>query len=291
VTATPPRADLRTLATHAAHDVDCPEGPNCGDELTTDGRYGRYADAVLAAVLPEHRRVVLAEAAGLAESMVKTWPGMGDQAKAGNEHLRQAARRIRRLAAAAPPAGLRASMPAETAPAVPEEADGQRAGEGPYRVGRKVGRTIYRMVGDQPSDTDELIGVMDSPALAAFAVRGMNADTEMESERGRLAQELYEARTRLAIYEHTITWNTTCHNCAAILDSAIRETDRAEQAEADRDRLAAQVAQDQPVVEAAKAWRAARPGPWVSGTDVEFHLLAAVDALSDAGTDQTEDER
>jgi hypothetical protein len=170
-------ADLRTLATVAAHDVDCPDGPNCGDELTTDGRYGRYAAAVLAAVLPEHRRMVLAEAADLAESMVKTWPGMGDQAKAGNEHLRQAARRIRALAAAAPPAGLSAPVPAGNAPAVPEEADGQQATEGPYRVGRKVGRTIYRMAGNEPSDADELVGVMDSPALAAFAVRGMNAET------------------------------------------------------------------------------------------------------------------
>lgn len=36
------------------------------------------------------------------------------------------------------------------------------------------------------------------------------------------------------------------------------------------------------VVEAAKAWRAARPGPRVAGSDVEFHLFAAVDALTDA---------
>lgn len=44
----------------------------------------------------------------------------------------------------------------------------------PWRVGRKVGRTIYRQLGDEPSDADELIGVMDSADLARSAVHAYN---------------------------------------------------------------------------------------------------------------------
>lgn len=39
-----------------------------------------------------------------------------------------------------------------------------------WRVGRKVGRTIYLQLGPQPSDDDPLIGVMDTPELAAEVV-------------------------------------------------------------------------------------------------------------------------
>jgi hypothetical protein len=45
----------------------------------------------------------------------------------------------------------------------------------PWRVGRRVGRTIYVMVGGEASDEDELIGVMDSRAVARAAVAGHNA--------------------------------------------------------------------------------------------------------------------
>jgi len=47
--------------------------------------------------------------------------------------------------------------------------------EGPFRVGRSVGRTIYRQVGDEASKQDELVGVMDTRELAARAVACMNA--------------------------------------------------------------------------------------------------------------------
>lgn len=40
--------------------------------------------------------------------------------------------------------------------------------------------------------------------------------------------QLYE---RLADYENRITWHTTCGSCARVLDSAIRETERAARAE------------------------------------------------------------
>lgn len=43
-------------------------------------------------------------------------------------------------------------------------------GSAKWRVGRKVGRTIYLQIGDSPDDTDQLIGVMDTRGLAALAV-------------------------------------------------------------------------------------------------------------------------
>jgi hypothetical protein len=43
-----------------------------------------------------------------------------------------------------------------------------------WRVGRRVGRTIYRMVGPDPSDNDQLIGMMDTVDLARRAVLANN---------------------------------------------------------------------------------------------------------------------
>jgi hypothetical protein len=43
-----------------------------------------------------------------------------------------------------------------------------------YRTGRKVGRTIYHQVGPEPSDDDELVGLMDTPVLAALFVWAVN---------------------------------------------------------------------------------------------------------------------
>lgn len=40
---------------------------------------------------------------------------------------------------------------------------------GRWRTGRKVGRTIYAQLGDEPSDADALIGVMDTRELAETA--------------------------------------------------------------------------------------------------------------------------
>lgn len=47
------------------------------------------------------------------------------------------------------------------------------------RVGRKVGRTIYQQVAATPSDSDCLVGLMDSPALAAAVVAAVNAAWEL----------------------------------------------------------------------------------------------------------------
>jgi hypothetical protein len=46
---------------------------------------------------------------------------------------------------------------------------------GAWRVGRHVGRTVYRQLGSFASGDDELIGVMDTPELAAEAVAARNA--------------------------------------------------------------------------------------------------------------------
>lgn len=42
------------------------------------------------------------------------------------------------------------------------------------RTGRKVGRTIYVQHGEQPSDDDQLVGMMDTPALATAVVGAVN---------------------------------------------------------------------------------------------------------------------
>lgn len=44
-----------------------------------------------------------------------------------------------------------------------------------WRVGRKVGRTIYAIVGNEPSDADVLIGLLDSRELASLAAADHNA--------------------------------------------------------------------------------------------------------------------
>ena len=45
----------------------------------------------------------------------------------------------------------------------------------PWRTGRRVGRTIYAQFGDVPGENDPLIGVMDTPELAAEAVDSHNS--------------------------------------------------------------------------------------------------------------------
>jgi hypothetical protein len=47
---------------------------------------------------------------------------------------------------------------------------------GRLRVGRKVGRTLYIQIGEEPSDDDELCGIMDTPELAAIVVAAVNGE-------------------------------------------------------------------------------------------------------------------
>lgn len=44
------------------------------------------------------------------------------------------------------------------------------------RVGRKVGRTLYIQSGEEPSDDDQLIGMVDTPELAALIVAAVNGE-------------------------------------------------------------------------------------------------------------------
>lgn len=60
--------------------------------------------------------------------------------------------------------------------------------------------------------------------------RGDVAPTPDEYEKQR--QRAEQAEAKVADYENRITWETNCGSCARILDSAIRETERAERAEA-----------------------------------------------------------
>jgi len=43
-----------------------------------------------------------------------------------------------------------------------------------WRIGREVGRTVYQQAGEEPSDDDALIGVMDTPRLALLAAEAVN---------------------------------------------------------------------------------------------------------------------
>jgi hypothetical protein len=62
-----------------------------------------------------------------------------------------------------------------------------------WRVGRKVGRTIYRQVGEHPSDADLLIGVMDTPELAGevVAARGRVIAPKVSFHANHLGDEPY----------------------------------------------------------------------------------------------------
>lgn len=43
-----------------------------------------------------------------------------------------------------------------------------------FRVGRKLGRTVYRQLGDDPDGTDELIGMMDTREWGQRVVEALN---------------------------------------------------------------------------------------------------------------------
>lgn len=61
-----------------------------------------------------------------------------------------------------------------------------------WRVGRKVGRTIYAQSGSEPSDADQLIGVMDTPSLARAAITAANGDAGLKEEVERLRSVIAE---------------------------------------------------------------------------------------------------
>ena len=66
------------------------------------------------------------------------------------------------------------------------------------RVGRKVGRTIYLQLGDEPSDEDVLVGVVDTAALAQFICDCVDDVTRWVAHLGDdvIVGELVELATR-----------------------------------------------------------------------------------------------
>lgn len=94
--------------------------------------------------------------------------------------------------------------------------------ERPWRTGRKVGRTIYAVLGDAVSDADTLIGMLDTPELAAEAVAAHNRElgyvTLRDDDRervvlhfdpaeprpgGRTPEQIREDEVEDAIYDYT----------------------------------------------------------------------------------------
>lgn len=43
-----------------------------------------------------------------------------------------------------------------------------------FRTGRSLGRTVYAQVGDEPSDDDLLVGMMETPYMAELVVELLN---------------------------------------------------------------------------------------------------------------------
>ena len=62
------------------------------------------------------------------------------------------------------------------------------------RTGRKVGRTLYLQVGEQSSDDDLLIGVMDTRKLGRLVAAAMNAYMRPEDWKD-LAADLNQNRS------------------------------------------------------------------------------------------------
>jgi hypothetical protein len=50
--------ELLWQVTVAIHNVDCPDWPGCHEDLTVEGRYGRYAAAALAVINDDHEHMI-----------------------------------------------------------------------------------------------------------------------------------------------------------------------------------------------------------------------------------------
>jgi hypothetical protein len=303
VTATPPRADQvepspQSLCDHPVY-VHHIRG---GEPLTIPlcQLCGEIGWDDLREQVVEHRRMVLTEVAdelrGAADRIGAKNPDNGL-----TKGLKYGASRVRRLAAAAPPAGLSAPVPADpdvTAESVDDltrratdciaeaEAEAESGGLHFHAL-----RFLVRQLGRAATLA---IAHDRQPYPTAHAYEQVCAALhKAEVERDRLAGELYEVQVmieRLTVDDDAKdgmrrAWLELEHWRTVIVPELMEQRDRLG---TDRDRLAAQVAQYQRVVEAAKAWRAMRLGTPTQPKPESSALIAAVDALSDAGTDQTE---
>lgn len=76
-----------------------------------------------------------------------------------------------------------------------------------------------------------------TPAPHGCMIDGQPAMPILISEYNQLIARATEAEAKVLDYENRITWHTTCESCARILDSSIRETERAVKAEAAVERV------------------------------------------------------
>lgn len=74
-----------------------------------------------------------------------------------------------------------------------------------WRVGRKLGRTVYVQMGASPDDGDLLIGVMDTPELAAHSVAAHNAVLEIRAREGMVCDK-YESCEHVACRSSYAAW-------------------------------------------------------------------------------------
>ena len=51
-----------------------------------------------------------------------------------------------------------------------------------WRVGRSLGRTLYLMVGEEPSKDDMFVGVMDTIGLAGQVVAAINGRADLRAK-------------------------------------------------------------------------------------------------------------
>ena len=119
------------------------------------------------------------------------------------------------------------------------------------RQGRSVGRTLYHQQGPEPSEDDPIIGMVDTPELAATIVAAVNAQHDRENggydprtevnahwegdpealiaawEHDQQRRTKYaEHRVRLARQAEASEWEHQLNNLAADLDHAERDNRR-----------------------------------------------------------------
>jgi len=85
------------------------------------------------------------------------------------------------------------------------------------------------------------------PTWVVADVIRLNADSMADAILAQLPEsaesaEVTRLKAQIADYENAICWNTSCFACAAVLDSSIREHERAEKAEDEVTRLKAEIA-------------------------------------------------
>lgn len=74
-----------------------------------------------------------------------------------------------------------------------------------WRTGRSVGRTVYRMVGAEAAKADILIGVMDTPDLAAQVVAAVNEQRSRLKHSGGNAEDCPICQWRKNLWPYICT--------------------------------------------------------------------------------------